>query len=86
MPKVKFLQDFQGVETREVFYQKGQVVNIPDDLIDRLVNDKRVELLKPDARLDVEPQFENAYYGSQPETELKNDEEIHSVIRKRVRK
>lgn len=59
MPKVNLFVDFQGVETKNVFYPKG-VHNLPDDIAERLVKDGRAEYVKTDVR-DVEPQFENAY-------------------------
>lgn len=47
--KVKFLQDFQGRETREVFYKQGQVVELEDHIAQQLLADRRVELLpKPE--------------------------------------
>lgn len=46
MPKVKFLQDFQGKETREVFYKQGQEVELPDHVVSQLVKDGRAELVK----------------------------------------
>jgi hypothetical protein len=44
--KVQFLQDFQGVETGNVFYSKGQVVNLPDGVGAKLVEEKRVLLVE----------------------------------------
>lgn len=46
MQKVRFLQDFQGVETRGAFYKKGQAVEVPSDVADRCVADGRAELVK----------------------------------------
>jgi hypothetical protein len=46
MPKVKFLQDFQGKETREVFYKFGQEVELPDHMTAVLIADRRVELVR----------------------------------------
>lgn len=66
MPKVKFLQDFQGRETKEAFYHKDEVVEIADELVDRLVADKRVELVLPPVVMASEPQFENAYPELEP--------------------
>lgn len=43
--KVKFLQDFQGKETREVFYKQGQEAELPDHLAEQLLADRRVELV-----------------------------------------
>lgn len=43
MPRVRFLQDFQGKETNEIFYKLGQEVELPDHITSRLVADKRAE-------------------------------------------
>jgi hypothetical protein len=48
MPKVKFLQDFQGRETSEIFYKLGQVADLPDHMTAILVADRRAELVKED--------------------------------------
>jgi hypothetical protein len=48
MPKVKFLQDFQGKETGEIFYKQGQVADLPDHMTAILVADRRAELVKED--------------------------------------
>jgi hypothetical protein len=48
MPKVKFLQDFQGKETGEIFYKLGQVADLPDHMTAILVADRRAELVKED--------------------------------------
>lgn len=45
MKKVKFLQDFQGRETREVFYKQGQEVELDDHIAQQLLADRRVELV-----------------------------------------
>lgn len=84
MPLVRLFTDFQGVETNNVFYPAG-VHNVPDGVADRLVKDERAELVKPDAVLDVEPQFENVapeFYGAQAEPELRQDDEIMSTKKK----
>ena len=47
MRKVKFLQFFQGSETRNVAYEKDQVAEFPDDLAGQLVKDKRAEFVLP---------------------------------------
>ena len=78
--KVKFLQDFQGKETREQFYKKDAVVEIADELLDRLITDGRVELVTFDLAMASEPQFENVYYGAQAEPEIRNDEVLHDVM------
>ena len=67
--KVKFLQDFQGSETREVFYRKGQEADLPDSIAQRLVTDRRAEQVAPVVEVqyhDNEPQFENAAIPPQP--------------------
>jgi len=83
MRKVKIYNDFQGVETNNVFYPAG-VHDVPEGVADRLVKDKRAEYVMPDAVLDNEPQFESVieekYYGAQAEPELRQDEVIHDVM------
>lgn len=85
MPKVKFLQDFQGRETKEAFYHKDEVVEIADELVDRLLEAGRVELV-PSVAFASEPQFENAYFGSQPEAEPRQDDVKFEKQVKRGRK
>jgi len=63
--KILFLQDFQGVETGNVFYQRGQIVQLDDGVAARLVADKRAELI------------EEKHYGGQAEPELRHDDEIY---------
>ena len=46
MSVVKFLQDFQGRETNEVFYRLGQEADLPDYMVSILVRDGRAELVK----------------------------------------
>lgn len=58
MPKIKLFTDFQGVETKEVFYRAG-IHEVDDAVASRLVKDGRAEFVKPDVVHDVEPQFEN---------------------------
>ena len=41
--KVKFLQDFQGRETKEIFYVKGQEVELDSDAAASLLRDGFVE-------------------------------------------
>lgn len=42
--KVKFLQDFRGRETNEVFYQAGDIADIdPVDLVERGICEKVAE-------------------------------------------
>ena len=43
--RVEFLQGFRGVETNEIHYKKGDIVEVPDEWIERLVADKRVKVL-----------------------------------------
>lgn len=45
MQKVKFLQGFQGKETREVWYEKGDIAEFGDDLAQDLAGRKVVEIL-----------------------------------------
>lgn len=82
MAKVKFLQDFQGSETREVFYRKSQEVELPDSMAARLVADRRAEFVDNPVVLenvnevqveyhDLEPQFENAAEPPKPKSKRK---------------
>lgn len=59
MPKVKFLQDFQGAETRNAFYKKDDEVDLPDSMADVLVKDGRAVVLYGSIH-DSTPQFEKA--------------------------
>lgn len=46
--KLKFLQDFQGRETKEIFYVKGQEVDFDAEIAAVLVRDNRaVEIVEP---------------------------------------
>jgi hypothetical protein len=58
MPKVKFLQDFQGRETGEVFYKLGQEATLPDHMTAVLIADRRAELVK---EADKPIVFDNTY-------------------------
>jgi hypothetical protein len=58
MPKVKFLQDFQGRETGEVFYKLGQEATLPDHMTAVLIADHRAELVK---EADKPVVFNNTY-------------------------
>lgn len=79
MPQVEFLQDFQGKETREVFYKKGQVVDLPENMLDILLREKRVKIIAG-SLADVTPQMdEGVHYGIQAEPE----QIIHTKNRKR---
>lgn len=68
MQKVQFLQDFQGKETREIFYKQGQIVDFDDGMAERLIADGRAALVVINVgnRFDVEPQFEQAEEPPQP--------------------
>lgn len=81
--KVKFLRDFQGRATREVFYKKGQEVELDSSAADAVVAEGVAEYVTG-SRFDVEPQFEQAeeppHYGAQAEPELRHDDEIHDVM------
>jgi hypothetical protein len=75
MPKVKFLQDFQGKETGEVFYKAGQVADLSDYGATLVVKDGRAEFVQ---------EAPASHYGGQIEPELKprNDEEIYKQVAK----
>lgn len=62
MTKVKFLQDFQGVETKNVFYLKDQVVELDDETSSRVVKDGRAEYVVGHGTASFEntPQFEES--------------------------
>ena len=54
--KVKFLQDFRGRETKEVFYQAGDIADIdPVDLVKRGICELVKEAPKPETRATVPP-------------------------------
>ena len=38
---IKFLQDFQGTETNNIFYLRGQVVDVPEGVASRCILDER---------------------------------------------
>jgi hypothetical protein len=55
---VKFLNDFRGRETGEVFYCAGEVADVNVEMAERLVNQGRAELLSaelPAAVADKKP-------------------------------
>lgn len=46
--RIKFLQDFQGRETKNIFYVKGQEVELDVEISDLLVRENRaVEVVEP---------------------------------------
>lgn len=51
--KVIFITDFQGVETNEMFFRRGDVAELDDDTAARLITDKRAEAV-PDAQPEQE--------------------------------
>lgn len=87
MKEVRFLQDFQGVETRNVFYKSGSVHSFEDDLADRLIVDGRAKSTFIHSYVDETAQFENAatppheekHYGGQAESAPRHDEELYPV-------
>lgn len=57
--QIKFLQDFQGKETGEVFYKKDQVAELSDFMADRLVKELRaVYIAHGTTNAENAPQFE----------------------------
>lgn len=50
--RVEFLQDFQGVETREQFFYRKQVVDLPDAMASLLIKEGRAKAVaeKPAAK------------------------------------
>ena len=53
--KVRFLQDFQGRETQERFYVKGQIVEFDPEQAAVLIRDNRAELVVEPYKAFVEP-------------------------------
>ena len=72
MKKVKFLQDFQGVETKGIFYRKGKEYELENDLADRMIYDGRAESVFVHVHIEATPQFEDAsippHYSEQAES------------------
>ena len=62
--RVKFLRDFQGKETRERFYRKNEVADLPDSMASQLVADKAAIPDVSEVAYVSTPQFENAYFES----------------------
>lgn len=57
--EIKFLQDFRGRETNEMYYLKDTIVELPDHMADRLVADGRAEYVAHGtSNADNTPQFE----------------------------
>ncbi len=74
--KVKFLQDFRGRETNEIFYQAGDVVDIdPVDLVKRGICELVKEAPKPETRATVPP--------TKKETNEKNIDQVHNGSRRK---
>ena len=71
MPKIKFLQDFQGKETKEIFYKQGQEVELDDNLTSRLVQEGRAEYVQASAPI---------HYGAQVTEEPRDDEVIFEEL------
>ena len=53
--KVKFLQDFRGRETDELFYKVGDVGEVEEIWLERLVQDKRVKVVPVRAPRQAKP-------------------------------
>ncbi len=77
MQKVKFLQDFQGRETREVFYPKDAIVELDDGMAEQLIKDGRAVAVVTSGLWQVEqkPDATQAHYGAQVAPELRRDDE-----------
>ena len=60
MKKVRFLQDFQGVETKGLFYSKNKEYELDDSVAERMILDGRAVSVFVHAYVDETPQFENA--------------------------
>ena len=48
---IKMLVDFRGRETNEQYFQAGQVIEVPDDIAARLIENKRAELAETETPL-----------------------------------
>lgn len=74
--KVKFLQDFRGRETNEIFYQAGDVVDIdPVDLVKRGICELVKEAPKPETRATVPP--------TKKDENEKNLDQVHNSSRRK---
>jgi len=59
--KVKFIRDFRGRETREIFYQAGNVADIePLDLIERGICEAVIEPIKEEPASEIKEKRPNA--------------------------
>jgi hypothetical protein len=85
MKKVKFLQDFQGVETKGVFYRKDAVVEVDDYVAERCVLDGRAEYAEGNgtASFKNSPQFEEAPVYAEAEIFTVDHEEIPIMTSKK---
>ena len=59
MKKVKFLQDFQGTETKGLFFRKDKEYELDDDLAERMIYDGRAVSTFVHEYKEETPQFEN---------------------------
>lgn len=79
--QIKFLQDFQGKETNEVFYKKDQIADLPDFMVGILVKENRaVYIAHGTSNAENTPQFEEV-----PPVEIPPVENVQAS-RKRGRK
>ncbi|MBA4420267.1 MAG: hypothetical protein C0391_03895 [Anaerolinea sp.] len=51
--KIVLLQDFRGVETRENFYLKGEVVEFENEAASRLIADGRAKAITETPKMQV---------------------------------
>lgn len=81
---VEFLQDFQGRETKEVFYKRGQQVDLPENMASVLQRDGRVRIVagtpSDSSPAQMSEGVEAVHYGAQKEPELRNDEEKYEQM------
>lgn len=81
---VEFLQDFQGRETKEVFYKQGQQVDLPENMASVLQRDGRVRIVagtpSDSSPAQMSEGVEAVHYGAQKVPELRNDEEKYEQM------
>ena len=58
--KIKFIQDFGGKETNEVHYKNGEIIDVPNNMAERLISDGRAIFAEGHGITNAEntPQFE----------------------------
>jgi hypothetical protein len=59
MTKVKFLMDYRGALTEELYYLAGAEVEFEDDVAAQLVKQKRAEFVRTQPAADRKPKEKN---------------------------